>query len=255
MHYCRGLVLLLGLLIGAFAAVRADTVTIPASGQTPAITGYMARPSGAGPFPAVLILHGCNGYEQFYSNEADELAGLGYIALAIDALKPQGLRTACGNAAGARTATQYAAAALAWLHTQPYVKGNRLGVLGFSMGGIEILNLIDPESPAPPPAGLRVAVAYYPSCTHPSANLTVPLQIFDGDADDWTPAPPCQALAQAAPGAGKTVLITTYPGVTHDFADTTPHPSHYMGHALIYDPSAAADADAKMRAFLAHYLK
>ncbi|MGP6156004.1 MAG: hypothetical protein ACLPYS_00450 [Vulcanimicrobiaceae bacterium] len=59
--------------------------------------------------------------------------------------------------------------------------------------------------------------------------MSVPLPIFDGDANDWTPAPACQALAQSAAAAGKVVSITTY-------------------------PSAAADAQTQTLDFLRRYL-
>jgi dienelactone hydrolase len=232
---------------------RADDITVPASGNTPAITGYLMRPSGAGPFPAILVLHGCEGYTNLEKSSVNELAGLGYVALAIDTLKPQGLRNACHDIEAYRVSAQYAAAALAWLESQTYVAPKRLGVLGYSMGGIEILDLIDPfGGPQPPPPGLRAAVAYYPACSKRDGQLSVPLLILDGAADDWIPPAPCQALVKTATAAGKIAQIVTYPGATHSFAD--PRSRVYEGHTLTYDPDAAADADTKMRAFFAKYL-
>lgn len=143
---------------------------------------------------------------------------------------------------------------LAWLATQPYVIPDHLGVVGFSMGAIEIMGLIDPLTPRPAPPGLRVAVAYYPACERRVPDVTVPLLILDGDADDWNPAPPCARLAQAAGAAGKIVQITTYPGATHAF-NQPGNPRTYLGHTLRYDADADRDADAKTLAFLATYLK
>jgi dienelactone hydrolase len=240
-------------LLGGTGIARGDDITIPAIGGTPAITGYLMRPSGAGPFPAILVLHGCEGYASLETSSVNELAGLGYVALAIDTLKPQGLRNACKDIEAFRVSAQYAAAALAWLGAQSYVAPKRLGVLGYSMGGIEILDLIDPfEGPQPPPPGLRVAVAFYPGCAKRDGQLSVPLLILDGSADDWIPPAPCQTLVQTATAAGKTAQIVTYPGATHAFND--PKSRIYEGHTLTYDPDATADADAKMRAFFAKYL-
>jgi dienelactone hydrolase len=101
---------------------------------------------------------------------------------------------------------------------------------------------------------LRAAVAYYPNCNRRSPNVAVPLQILDGDADDWNPPGPCQALADAATAAGSVVRITTYPGATHAFNQVANAPRTYLGHTLIYDPAATADASAKTAAFLATYL-
>ncbi len=83
----------------------------------------------------------------------------------------------------------------------------------------------------------------------------MPLQILDGTADDWSPSPPCQDLAQSATAAGKTVQITTYPGVTHAFNQPSNGEHVYLGHVLRYDPAATADAIAKTDAFFATYLK
>jgi dienelactone hydrolase len=240
------------LALGGVAA--ADPVTIPASGTVPAIPGVLVRPAGPGPFPAVLVLHGCEGLGPLQTLTIGDLAAQGYVGLAIDALTPQHLTNACTDPGAFVPAARLAYAGLAWLAQQPYVAADRLGVLGFSMGANEVLALVDPEVPRPPPAGLRVAIAYYPNCAKRSASVGAPLAIFDGSADDWTPAAPCQALAQAATAAGKTVQITTYPGVTHAFNQPSNVTRHYLGHTLTYDPAAAQDAVAKVDAFLATYL-
>jgi dienelactone hydrolase len=233
----------------------AENITIPASGSTPTITGYLMHPNGSGPFPGVLVLHGCQGYGSLEKATVNELASLGYVALAIDTLKPQGLQNACKDRPAFRVSASYAVAALAWLATQPLVAANRLGIVGYSMGGIEILDVIDPfQGAQQPPAGLRVAVAYYPACTNRDGNVSVPLLILNGSADDWAPPTPCQDLAETATAAGKQVQIVTYPGATHSFNQPSGSTRIYEGHTLTYDPTAAADADARMKAFLAKYL-
>jgi dienelactone hydrolase len=240
----------------AFAApALAESVTIPAAGSLPAIPGNLQRPAGPGPFPAVLVLAGCDGVSSLENKTATELVKQGYVALVLDVLAPQGLKNACTAGAGTiATSARFAYVSLGWLAAQPGVIPDHLGVIGFSMGAIEILGLVDPLTPHVPPPGLRAAVAYYPDCAQRRADVSVPLQILDGDADDWTPAPPCAALAQAAAAAGKTVQITTYPGATHAFnlpgAQRT-----YLGHTLRYDGDADRDSDAKALSFLATYLR
>jgi dienelactone hydrolase len=203
----------------------------------------------------VLVLHGCEGVGDLETKTVAELAKQGYVALAIDTLAPQGIKNACSSPAAFVTSARYAYASLGWLAAQPYVIPDHLGAVGFSMGAMEIMGLIDPVSPRPPPPGLKVAVAYYPACDRRGPNVTVPLQILDGAADDWNPAPPCQQLAQAATEAGKTVQITTYPGATHAFNQPRSYTRVYLGHTLRYDADADRDADAKTNAFLATYLK
>jgi dienelactone hydrolase len=46
------------------------------------IHGYLAKPEGAGPFPAVIGLHGCAGLLDMTKRKlVDELVGWGYVVL------------------------------------------------------------------------------------------------------------------------------------------------------------------------------
>ena len=46
---------------------------------------------GEGPFPAVVVLHGCIGITGHFTGIADRLSSWGYVALAVDSLGPRGL--------------------------------------------------------------------------------------------------------------------------------------------------------------------
>jgi dienelactone hydrolase len=58
--------------------------------QPSLLPGYLAKPDGSGPFPAVVILHGCGGFFSSYASVADDLQWEGYVALAVDSLGPRG---------------------------------------------------------------------------------------------------------------------------------------------------------------------
>jgi dienelactone hydrolase len=51
------------------------------------LLGYLARPDGPGPFPAVVVLHGCAGFFPGYAAIADDLKLAGYVALAVGAAR------------------------------------------------------------------------------------------------------------------------------------------------------------------------
>jgi dienelactone hydrolase len=228
--------------------------SIPKTATTPELPAYVARPAGTASRPGVLVLHGCEGYRPRYGAIADWLAAHGYVGVAIDSLTPAGVRNACSDSSGSRREADDALSTLAWMRAQPFVDGTKLAVLGYSMGAIASLDLADPFHPGAPIPGLVAAVVYYPACRHRTGgNVVVPIQILDGDADDWTPSAPCQALANDALAAGKSVAITTYPGATHAFnvqaADRTA-----LGHEMRYAASAAADAETKTLEFLRKYL-
>jgi dienelactone hydrolase len=44
-------------------------------------------PPGAGPFPAVVILHGCDGVSPHYREWARQLRAWGYVAILVDSLR------------------------------------------------------------------------------------------------------------------------------------------------------------------------
>ena len=232
-------------------ARAAVILIVPATAKTPPIPVYIARPKGPGPFPAVLLLHGCQGLDGFLTVSADRLVAHGFIGVALDALGPHGMQTACdgnsdGDEAGAARAT------LAWLRTQPYVAADRLAIVGFSMGADAALTLIDSHGSGAP-AGLRAVAAYYPSCEDREGLPTVPLTIFDGDADKVAPFAPCAAMVRAGVAAGKPVTITTYPGATHGFDVPGPDRMFY-DQPIHFDSAAATDSALQTLRFLMRYL-
>jgi dienelactone hydrolase len=236
---------------------RAGAMTsVPATGKTAAVPIYIARPLGSGPFPGVLLLHGCDGFNGFGAVAADRLAAHGYIAVALDSLGVQAPFAGCTDEDGSLNEAADARATLAWMRAQPYVAGDRLAVMGFSMGGSAVLDLIDaPQAVAPAPPGLRAAIAFYPLCDGHDGKVTVPLRIFDGDADEITPAAPCAAMVKAGKAAGKPLDITTYPGATHAFQVPGPDDRTFFGQPIRFDAAAAADSAAQVAAFLAESLK
>jgi dienelactone hydrolase len=245
------LVAVLALAWGA-RADAAGIALVPATATTPAIPAYVARPPGPGPFPAVLMLHGCEGFNGFLAVSADRLAAQGYVAVAIDAETPSGIADGCGSSGDPFGAQLRAArATLAWMRTQPGIAPDRLGVIGFSMGADSALSLIDPVHGGPPvPDGLRAAVAFYPSCRGHDGNVAVPLAIFDGSADGIAPPAPCTTMVHAGTAADRTLQITTYPGATHAFVVPGPERT-FFGQPIRFDPEAAADSARERSTFSA----
>jgi len=67
------------------------------------LDGYLFRPDGAGPFPAIAALHGCSGMfargtnwiAAVFRGWAAELNRLGYVFLLVDSLGPRRHGIAC----------------------------------------------------------------------------------------------------------------------------------------------------------------
>src|SRR5262249_38762659 len=96
--------------LGVGVAVAGALVEFPnVSEQAPKLTGYLARPDAGlsalagrqfdrvGPYPAVVVLHGCGGISSHSTGIADRLGSWGYVALAGDSPGPRGISNACGG--------------------------------------------------------------------------------------------------------------------------------------------------------------
>jgi dienelactone hydrolase len=223
--------------------VVADPAPAPADGP---LTGYLTTPPGAGPFPAVALIHSCLGLPGNRAAFAATLASWGYAALYVDEFAPRGLNETCSVDFPVGPAD--AAAALAYLARQPFVDAKRVAVVGFSQGGDVALAVA-----AAPPRGvrLRAAASYYPPCANRQGEtLTVPTLILVGAADSVTPAADCRAFVAAQPpGVAKLVVL---PGAGHLFDDPASAGGRVvLGMHFAYDRAAAARAEQELRRFLA----
>jgi dienelactone hydrolase len=221
--------------------------------------GSIILPQGTPPFPAVVVLHGCNGVSQNTRVWARRLASWGYAALIIDSFTPRGLDQVCdGSRAlpGPERANDVFAAA-AYLRARPDIDGKRIGVFGYSHGGWTALNASTVkrvEQEGVPP--FRAIVALYPFCPlKVSPPLATDVQIFIGDADYWAKASNCTTfVGNYGADAPHRPSLVVYPGVRHSFDSQRPERVYY-GHELAYDPNAAADAVDRTRKFLDDHLR
>jgi carboxymethylenebutenolidase len=110
-----------------------------AAGGSPSLGGYLATPSGAGPFPAVLMIHEAFGLNDQIRAHADRLARAGYLTLAVDLFSDGGalrclVSTMRSMMTGSGRVFTDLATARTWLATSPLSTG-KTGVIGFCMGG------------------------------------------------------------------------------------------------------------------------
>src|SRR5581483_9041485 len=74
----------LGLLMAAAAAGRADGKPVKFSSGGREISGFLFTPAGAGPFPAMVEVHGIYGREPWDAEVSEKLAAEGYVTLSVD---------------------------------------------------------------------------------------------------------------------------------------------------------------------------
>jgi dienelactone hydrolase len=121
-------------------AQQRGAIALPQTGEL--VGGEMFRPTGNGPFPAILALHGCAGWPKldFERLRMEQYVRLGYVVLAVDSFTSRGILQACipGSVHADRVGDAFGA--LDWLADQPFVEATRVAVLGFSQGGSVALN-------------------------------------------------------------------------------------------------------------------
>jgi carboxymethylenebutenolidase len=239
---------LLALLAAAAAPAGEQTVSFK-SGDEQA-SGLLVTPEGKGPFPAAVVIQEWWGLNDWVKDQARALAKEGYVALAVDLYRGK-VATTQEDAHQLMMGTPPDRAlrdlqgAFAWLQARPDVRKDRVGTIGWCMGGRYSLQLATVEPK------LAAAVAYYgvpPTDPATIAAIQAPVMGNFG-AEDKGPTPD-QALAfeQAMKKAGKTIDVKIYPGAGHAFANVN---NPWGG----YRREAAEDAWARTTAFLAKYLK
>ncbi|MBR0893673.1 dienelactone hydrolase family protein [Bradyrhizobium tropiciagri] len=225
-----------------------------------ALQGYLRRPDGPGPSPAVVLMHGCGGgWRGVDERWGKLLAEWGYVALTIDRFGTRGITSACTG--GLPPSTLYDAyRALDYLVGQPSVDPNRVAVMGFSQGAtLALLAVERGQIEGSSKEKFRAAIGFYPLCAGVKGNMTVPTLILVGELDDWAPADACRNLAEGRDdwgiarenGNGIPIAITVYPGAHHDFdVPSLRTPQKVLGHHLEFNEAARDQSVDALRKFL-----
>ena len=230
----------------------ADTLGAPLSNAR----AELFVPRGTGPFPAMVLLHGCDGVGPHYRVWASQLAEWGYLTLLVDSFRPRGVTTVCnhGMTIPPQLQAQDAFNAAEYLRSRPDVRAERIGVIGFSHGGWAVLKAVLAGLVRPPQTHpFLAAVAFYPGCEASPSALETDTLILIGEADDWTPMERCTRWRDVVQPNGHRVLLKSYSRALHGF-DAPAMPHYFAGHYVGRDPEAAADALVETRMFLDAHL-
>jgi dienelactone hydrolase len=216
-------------------ATLADDLTFPDAVETRDLTSprmALLKPSGEGPFPAIVMVHQCSGLNLAVLARAHKAVAMNYVVLLVDSLGPRSATTVCyGPTAGvnlfrgARDALQ----AAEHLRRQPYVDKERIALVGFSWGAMVGLLASSPHYVEALKAGpgFRAVASFYPGCFRISppngappyeivnADIALPLLVLMGEADTETPAVECLEKLDAIKKAGAPIEWHVYPETTH----------------------------------------
>jgi carboxymethylenebutenolidase len=236
------------LMLAASLAAAGQAVTYKSGAAE--VGGYLATPSGNGPFPAVIVIQEWWGLNDWVKQQADLLATQGYVALAPDLYRGKVATTQedahqLMSGLPEDRAVGDLKAAWAYLAARKDVKATRLGVVGWCMGGKYALKMAVEEPKA------AAVVAYYgapPTDAAAIARIKAPI-LGNYGGDDKGPSPDdVRAFEAAMKKAGKSIDVKIYDGAPHAFANEN---NPWGG----YRKEAAADAWSRTTAFFAAHLK
>ncbi len=231
--------------------IKADTIRYGTGKDTARAVRF--QPAGKGPFAAVIVVHGDFGPTKWVKSQARRLAEKGYVALAVDLYRgelPKDIEEAHILERGLEEARVLAnlRAAVDHLAALPQVSKDRIGILGWDMGGGHAL-----EAAARDGRLRALVICYGRLITDPKrlAGLQAPvLGIFAGKDEGITPDT-IKRFRAALKKAGKRVAgLHTYPDCEGGFLDPT------NPYASAAPPArSVADAWARIDAFLAAELQ
>jgi len=244
------------------------------------IAGTLTRPSGPGPFPAVVILHGCHGVSAQLHRWARTLNDLGYVSLVVDSFRKRRLSKDCAPEAPddlpITARFEDTLGALRFLQAQPYVRGDRVGALGFSQGGVLAIAAINGPSLERarqrgvqlPEPGFAAGVGVYPGGCFSLVRERVirPLLVLIGSADDWINPAECAEMVARMRERGADASFVVLPGARHYFdiegqptvvlptVGNRNRPGGCCGATIGYDAAAAAEARRHIAEFFSRHL-
>jgi dienelactone hydrolase len=212
---------------GCASTAKFQSLEIDQNSEPQLLSGKLTKPSGEGPFPAIVLLHGCAGPKEHYSVWIDRLRGWGYVTLMVDSFGPRGA-TNCWSERGklispARRGFDAHGAKL-YLSSLPYVNPDKIAVMGCSHGGMTTLEAVQGNYQGGP---FRAAIAFYPYCD-PMFNINTPLLVLIGEKDDWTPAHRCEKYILPKVSDHE-IILKVYPNAYHSF-DKPYRLQTYRGH-------------------------
>ncbi len=213
------------------------------------VKGILYTPDGKGPFPGIVVIHEFWGLNDWVKEQAAKLAGEGYAALAIDLYRGKVATTPDEAHEIMRGVPEDRAkrdleAAFQFLASQPNVKKDRIGAIGWCRGGGYALDLALEE-----PKLAADVINYGHLATDPAAisKINAPILGLFGALDRGITPDDVKAFGAALDKASKKIEVTIYPDAGHAFEN----PNNKDG----YRAADAADAWNKTVNFLASTLK
>jgi carboxymethylenebutenolidase len=241
--------LLISVILFAMTAFASEGKSVSYKSGDETVQGLLYTPAGKGPFPAIIVIPEWWGLNDWVKEQASKFADEGYVALAFDvyrgkvATTPDEAHELMRGLPEDRVKRDLHGA-FEFLESQPNVKKNRIGAIGWCMGGGLSLDVALQE-----PNLAADVINYGHLATDPESlkKIDAPILGIFGGKDRGIPVEDVRKFEQALKQLGKKVEIKIYSDAGHGFEN----PNNKEG----YRADDAADARKRTLEFLAANLK
>ena len=231
-------------------AITTKEINYEVGGES--FTGYYAVDNEqSGRRPGVIVVHEWWGHDAYVRSRAEQLAGEGFAAFAIDMYGSGKLGTNPDEAGELMNGVmsregaieQRFSASLEALQQQSEVDTDKISAIGYCFGGAVVLNMARAGKP------LNVVASF-----HGLLQTETPMQpgtfggtiaVFNGADDPMVTPDVVEGFEAEMSGAGVTFSVKNYPGAVHGFTnpEATGRGQKY-GMPLAYDQNADEDSYA-----------
>jgi len=233
----------------ALSALAADSKPVSYKSGDETVQGVLYTPAGKGPFPGIIVIHEWWGLNDWVKEQGSKLADLGYVALAVDlyrgkvATTPEMAHEIMRGVPEDR-AKRDLHAAFEFLASQPSVRKDRIGSIGWCMGGGYSLDVALQE-----PTLAADVINYGHLATDPEAlkKINAPILGIFGAQDHGITPDDVHKFGEAMDRLGKKGDIKIYDDAGHGFEN--------QNNKEGYRAADAADAWKRIVDFLATNLK
>jgi dienelactone hydrolase len=226
----------------ATAAVKTKPIDYDAGGTK--LQGFLAwNDAKKGKQPGVLVVHEWWGHNEHARNQAKRLAEAGYVAFALDmygkgkvATHPKDAQAFAAEATkDPETVRTRFDTALGILKSQPQVDPERIGVVGYCMGGGIALAMARAGEDLGAVAVFHAPLAPRGEPAQPG-KVKAKILAQEGGKDPMIPSEQVKAFEEEMKNAGVDARVIVYPEAKHSF--TNPDAGKAGMDALAYDPKA-----------------
>jgi carboxymethylenebutenolidase len=233
----------------SFSAFAATPKTVSYKSGDDTVEGILYAPEGKGQFPGIVVIHEWWGLNDWVKEQASKLSDQGYVTLAVDLYRGNVAKTSDEAHELMRGVPDDREerdmhAAVEFLESQPNVKKDRIGSIGWCMGGGVSLDVALQE-----PTLKADVINYGHLATDPESTKKINAAILGlfGEKDRGIPPEDVKKFEQLLKQQGKKIEVVIYPDAGHAFEN----PNNTAG----YRADDAADAWKRTVKFFADNLK